>query len=123
MSSAVKASNVTLRTSTSSRLMPIASRVASTLRSMYGSSRSCWLGLTTSDCTIAGYTSPPATRTTSHRADAISGSRHDPVRSVDRYSTAVSRAMSMSSISAGSWALTTAYVAPCTKPRRSLVVS
>ena len=90
---------------------------------MYGASRDCWLGLTTSDCTSAGYTSPPAISTTSQSAEAISGSRHDPVRSVARYSPAVSRAMSISSISAGSWALTTAYVAPCTNPRRSFVVS
>ena len=53
----------------------------------------------------------------------MSGSRHDERRIVARYSPPVSRATSISSISAGSWALTTAYVAPCTKPRRSFVVS
>ena len=53
----------------------------------------------------------------------MTGIRHDVRRIVARYSTATSRATSISSISAGSWASTTAYVAPCTNPRRSLVVS
>ena len=79
-----------------------------TLRVMNGASRDCWLGFTTSDCTTAGYTRAPATSTTSHRPDAISGNRHDIPRSVARNSPPVSRAISMRSISAGSWALTTA---------------
>ena len=60
---------------------------------------------------------------TSHRPEAMSGIRHDVRRIVARYRPAVSSATSISNIKAGSWALTTAYVAPWTNPRRSLVVS
>ena len=60
---------------------------------------------------------------TTHSPEAISGMRHDVRRIVARYSAPVSRATSISSISAGSCALTTAYVAPWTNPRRSFVDS
>ena len=51
-SSAVTGSKATSCTTTSS--MPIAARVAITLRVMYGASRDFWLGLTTSDWTADG---------------------------------------------------------------------
>ena len=86
---------------------PIASRVAKTLRSMYGASRAFWLGLTTRPCTAAGYTYPASTASTSQIADEISGNRHDSVRNVDRYSAAVTTATTDSSNSAGNWAWTT----------------
>ena len=35
-------------------VIPIAARVANTLRVMYGASRDCWFGLTTSDWTADG---------------------------------------------------------------------
>ena len=60
---------------------------------------------------------------TSHSPEAMSGIRHDVRRIVARYRPPVSRATSISNIRAGSWALTTAYVAPCTNPLRSFVVS
>ncbi len=90
-SGAISRPNATVWVPTSS--MPMAARVASTLRSMYGASRSSWLGRTISDCTIAGYTRPPTINTTNHRPEATSGSRHRSVRIVVRYSTAVNSAI------------------------------